>query len=61
MKIDDKINDEKVQQDIKEKKPKYQLYYQVRLMNMNLLPSDQSRIIEQAKLTYLSGDLHSVK
>ena len=44
-----------------EKKPKYQLYYQVRLMNMNLLPSDQSRIIEQAKLTYLSGDLHSVK
>ena len=35
-----------------EKKPKCQLYYQVRLINMNLLPADQCRIIEQAKLTY---------
>ena len=40
-----------------EKQQKYQFYRQENLINMNpnrqrILPSDQSRIIEQAKFTY---------
>ena len=41
-----------------EKQQKYQNYHQVKLINMNILqdkkilPSDQSRLIEQAKFTY---------
>ena len=42
-----------------EKQPKYQLYYQVKFINMNLLlvggdilPSNQQQIIEQARFTY---------
>ena len=40
-----------------EKQQKYQLYHQVKLINVNILQlkkveSDQSRIIGQAKFTY---------
>ena len=36
-----------------EKLPKYQPYYQVKLINMSiLLPSNQKQIIEQANVTY---------
>ena len=35
-----------------EKLPKYQPYHQVKLISMNILPSSQEQIIEQAKFTY---------
>ena len=36
-----------------EKLPKYQPYYQIKLINMSiLLPSNQNQIIEQANVTY---------
>ena len=44
MAIDDKITDEKLEYASTEKLPKYQLYHQVRLINMNIL---------QAKKYYL--------
>ena len=34
-----------------DKQPKYQLYHQVKLLNMNILPSTQQQIIEQTKFT----------
>ena len=37
MTIDEEIRDEKLQYDIKEKQQKYQLYHQVKLMNVNIL------------------------
>ena len=37
MTIDDEIRDEKLQYDVKEKQQKYQLYHQVKLMNVNIL------------------------
>ena len=37
-----------------EKLPKYQPYHQVKLISMNILPSNQKQIIEQAKFTYYS-------
>ena len=37
MTIDDEIRDEKLQYDIKKKQQKYQLYHQVKLMNVNIL------------------------
>ena len=37
MTIDDKIKDEKLQHDIKEKEQKYQHYHQVKFINMNIL------------------------
>ena len=44
MAIDDKITDEKLEYALTGKLPKYQLYHQVRLINMNIL---------QAKKYYL--------
>ena len=35
-----------------DKQPKYQLYHQVKFVNMNILPSNQQQIIEQTKFTY---------
>ena len=35
-----------------ERQKKYQQYYQLKMMNVKILPSDQSRIIEQANFTY---------
>ena len=36
-----------------EKLPKYQPYYQIKLINMSiLLPSNQNQIIEQTNVTY---------
>ena len=37
MTIDDKIRDEKLQYDIKEKLQKYQLYHQAQPINMNII------------------------
>ena len=37
-----------------EKQQKYQHYPQVKFINMKILPSDQSSIIEQANFTYSS-------
>ena len=37
MAINDQIRDEKLQYDIIEKQPKYQLYHQVKFINMNIL------------------------
>ena len=37
MTIEDKIRDENLQCDIKEKQQKYQYYNQVKLINMNVL------------------------
>ena len=35
-----------------EKQQEYQHHRQVKLIKMNILPSDQSRIIQQAKFKY---------
>ena len=35
-----------------EKQQKYQHYHQVKLINMNILQMNQSRIIQQATFTY---------
>ena len=35
-----------------EKQLKYQLYHQVKFINMDILPSNQQQIIEQARFTY---------
>ena len=58
MTIDDKIIDEKIQYDINRKAPKISALpsgkidkYEY-LTDERILPSDQSRIIEQAKFTY---------
>ena len=37
-----------------EKQLNYQLYHQPKFVNMNILPSNQQQIIEQAKFTYFS-------
>ena len=37
MTIDDQIRDEPLQNDVTEKQKKYQLYHQVKLINMNIL------------------------
>ena len=62
MTIDDKIRDEKVQYDIYRKQQKYWRYHLEKLITYEyltveeiLLPSDQSRIIEQAKFKYSPG------
>ena len=59
MAINDEIRDEILQYDINRDAEKYQLYHQLKLINMNLTgeeiqskPSNQSQIIEQAKITY---------
>ena len=54
MTIDGKIRDEKLQQVLTEKQPKYQLYRPEKSINMNMLhePSYQRRVIEQAKFRY---------
>ena len=58
MTIDDKIIDEKHNMLLTDKQQNYQQYLLVKLININilqvkeLLRSDQSRIIEQAKFTY---------
>ena len=38
MTIKDQIRDEKLQYDINRKQLKYQLYHQVKFINMNILP-----------------------
>ena len=50
MKIDDKIKDEKLQFDINREVAKIDKYEY--LSAEEILPSDQSRIMEQAKFTY---------
>ena len=58
MTIDDKIIDKKHSMLLTDKQQKYQQYLMIKLININIvqvkeiLPSDQSRIIEQAKFTY---------
>ena len=58
MAIDDKIKDEKLQYDIKREAakisalPSGKIDKYVYLTGEEILPSDQSRIIEQAKFTY---------
>ena len=58
MTIDDKIIDEKDNMLLTDKQQKYQQYLLIKLVNINILqvkeilPFDQSRIIEQAKFTY---------
>ena len=58
MTIDDKIIDEKHNMLLTDKQQNYQQYLLVKLININILQvkeilrSDQSRIIEQAKFTY---------
>ena len=58
MTIDDNINDEKLQYDIKRKAAKISALSSGKidkyeyLTGEEILPSDQSRIIEQAKFTY---------
>ena len=58
MKIDNKIIDEKYNIILTEKRQKYQHYHQSKidkyeyLTDEKMLPSDQSRIIEQIKFTY---------
>ena len=55
MTIDDKIRDEKLQCNIKEKLQKYQHHHLEKLININsllakkILPTGQSVIIEQAR------------
>ena len=55
MAIDDKIRDEKLQYHINREAAKISAYHQVKLKNYltseELLPSDQRRMIEQAKFT----------
>ena len=55
-KIDDKTKDEKLQDSINREAGKYQLYNEVKLINMNILQVKkitiyQSRIMEKAKFT----------
>ena len=58
MTIDDKIIDEKDNMLLTDKQQKYQQYLLIKQVNINILqvkeilPFDQSRIIEQAKFTY---------
>ena len=58
MKIDDKIRDEKLQYDIKREaakmlaSPSGKIDKYEFLAGEEILPSDQSRVIEQAKFTY---------
>ena len=58
MTIDDKIIDEKDNMLLTDKQQKYQQYLLIKLVNINILqvkeilPFDQSKIIEQAKFTY---------
>ena len=58
MTIDDKSIDEKDNMLLTDKQQKYQQYLLIKLVNINILqvkeilPFDQSRIIEQAKFTY---------
>ena len=58
MKIDNKIKDEKVQYDINREAAKISALSSVKtdkyeyFISENIQPSDQNRIIEQAKLTY---------
>ena len=58
MKIDNKIKDEKVQYDINREAAKISALSSVKtdkyeyFISENIQPSDQDRIIEQAKLTY---------
>ena len=60
MAIDDEIKDEKLQYDINRKASKLSALSSSKidkykyLAGEELLPSDQSRIIEQAKFTYFS-------
>ena len=57
MKIDDRIWEEKYNTTLREQQQNCQHYDQVKLINMdflqvkNILPFDQSRIIQQAKFT----------
>ena len=55
MTLEDQIRDEKKCNIILiERRQKYQLYHQVKLISMNeeILPSNQQQIIEQTKFTY---------
>ena len=52
MKIDVKIKMKKYTITLTEKQQKHQHYLQLRLRIEEILPFDQSRIIEQAKSTY---------
>ena len=60
MTIDDKIGDEKLQYDINKEAAKISALSSVKihkyeyLTGEEILPSDQRRVIEQAKLTYSS-------
>ena len=58
MTIDDKIKDEKVKHNISREAAKISAKYEY-VTGEEILPSDQSRIIEQAKFTYspLAKDL----
>ena len=58
MTIDDKIRDEKLQHNTNREAEKYQYYHKKKkgkheyLTGVEILPSDQKRVIEQAKFTY---------
>ena len=47
-----KLNMKKHNMILIEKQQKYQHYHQVKLINMNILQMNQSRIIQQATFTY---------
>ena len=47
-----KLNMKKYNMILIEKQQKYQHYHQVKLINMNILQMNQSRIIQQATFTY---------
>ena len=52
MKLMIKLNMKKYNMILIEKQQKYQHYHQVKLINMNILQMNQSRIIQQATFTY---------
>ena len=52
MKLMIKLNMKKHNMILIEKQQKYQHYHQVKLINMNILQMNQSRIIQQATFTY---------
>ena len=53
MTTDDTVKDKKLQYNINRKAAKASsAYFQIKLINMDILQSDQSRITKQEKLTY---------
>ena len=57
MRLDDKLEMKNCNTTLTEKQQRYQHYHQVKLITSNvlqvkILPSDLSRIIEQARFTY---------